>query len=145
MQIDRTSLNCRHPAIAKDSFFSDPVEPAFIRHGIERAVLSLRDIPEALALVRQQARLAHYLVIAAQHDVGDMIAVEAADEQVVLPFRDGLPAVEGHAAGRQHRVPVIDRLLHAFLLGDAFTYFFTAVLDAVADGRPAIVMAGPDK
>ena len=48
--------------------------------------------------------------------------------------------VKNHAGRRDHRIPVVDRLLHAVPLG-AFADLRARVVDAVGDDRPAVVLA----
>src|SRR5690606_9025915 len=43
--------------------------------------------------------------------------------------------------GGDDRVPVVDRLLEAFLRGDAFADLGPLILDAVRDDGPAVVLA----
>ena len=64
----------------------------------------------------------------------------AADEQVALPCREQVALIERHAGGRDRRRPVLDRLLHAGLRR-ALVDLRAAVVDAVADHRPAVVLA----
>src|SRR5688572_9839911 len=71
----------------------------------------------------------------------DVLAREAADEQVTAPRREQLAGVERHPGRRDDRVPVIQRLFHALLLRDAFADRLTAVLEPVRDRRPTVVLA----
>ena len=83
--------------------------------------------------------------------LGDFLAVEfephqdagrkAADEQIAFPLREQVARIERHARGRDHRRPLDDRLLHAGLLR-AFVDARAAIIDAVADHRPAVILSG---
>ena len=65
---------------------------------------------------------------------------ERADEQVAAPGRKKVARVERHAGRRDRRHPIFDRLLHAGLMG-ALVNLGAAVIDAVADHRPAVVLS----
>src|SRR5262245_3100843 len=60
---------------------------------------------------------------------------------MATPRRKQLAAVERHAGRSDRRHPILDRLLHAGLFA-APVDFRAAVIDAVADHRPAVVLAG---
>ena len=65
---------------------------------------------------------------------------QRADEQVALPGRKQRAGVERHAGRRDRGHPVFHRLLHAGLVR-ALVDFRAVVIDAVADHRPAVVLA----
>ena len=65
---------------------------------------------------------------------------ERADEEISLPAGKRVSGVKGHAGGRDRGHPVIDRLLHAFLVG-AFVNLGAGIVDAEADHRPAVILA----
>src|SRR5690606_10720895 len=88
------------------------------------------------------ALLADHLV-AFEHQPREVRLAERGDEGVALPLREQLARVEHQARGRDHRVPVVDRL-HESRAGGAFADWLAAVLEAVADHRPAVVRAGLD-
>ena len=68
-------------------------------------------------------------------------AAESADEQAVTPRREQVAGVEHHAARRDYRIPVVERLFHAGLLLNAARDGTTLVLDAIRDRRPSVVLA----
>ena len=71
------------------------------------------------------------------------LAFERADEQAALPAREQVAGVERHAGGRDRRRPVLHRLLHAGLRA-CRRRSAAAIIDAVADHRPAVVLARLD-
>ena len=90
--------------------------------------------------IGQQRFFRHDLVVRERQPV-EHHAAQAADEDAVLPLRKQVAGVESEAGGRDHRIPVIDRLLHALLVGDAFADRRARIVDAVHDHRPAVVLA----
>src|SRR5690606_14340627 len=74
-----------------------------------------------------------------------MRTAKAANKEVVLPFGDGVAAIEGGAAGRQHGVVVIDRLFHAFLLLDGISDGVATIFNSIGDDGPAVILAGLDE
>src|SRR5262245_7380757 len=63
---------------------------------------------------------------------------------MAAPSREQAAVVEGEPRRRDRRHPVPDRLLHAALLR-ALVDLGAAVVDAVADHRPAVILALLDK
>src|SRR5215813_6452408 len=62
------------------------------------------------------------------------------DEQVAAPGRKQVAGVKSHAGRSDRRHPVLDRLLHPLLVC-ALVNPGAIVVDAVADHRPAVVLA----
>src|SRR5436309_5149952 len=65
------------------------------------------------------------------------------DEEAALPRGKQIRRVERHAARTDDRIPVVARLLHPFFLRDVAGNRRAAVLDAVRDRRPAVVLPFP--
>ncbi len=84
--------------------------------------------------------------------VGDLLAVELqAHERRSTPGRRrrGRPSIrgthrliEGHAGRRDHRRPLVDRVLEARRVGFAAADRRAAIVHAERDDRPAVVLAG---
>src|SRR5688572_11405521 len=112
----------------------------WIGQQIQIAVRSLDDIADAFLVLLQQPLFANHF-LAVHDETHQRGAAQPADEQTALPCRECVPRVEQHAARRDVRIPVVDRLLHAglhlFVAGDASALIF----DTVGDRRPAVVPA----
>ena len=67
--------------------------------------------------------------------------LKRADQGTRLPLREQVAPVEGQGRRRDHRIPVVARLLHAGLLDDRVADLRAGVVDAVHDHRPAVVLA----
>ena len=63
---------------------------------------------------------------------------QRADEEVVLPAREQIARVNDHAGGRDHRIPIVDRLLHPWFRR-AFANLQKRVVRAVGDDGPAVI------
>src|SRR5690554_4792302 len=125
---------CAYP-----SFSVDFVEFSTLGHGVERTVGPLGDVPKPLSFAFQKAFFAHDSFVF-DHQPGDVVAAEGREKQIVFPLGNFRARVEGHAAGRYHRIPVIYGLLHAlFALNGRVADGGSAVLDAVGDDGPAVV------
>src|SRR5215510_2711884 len=106
----------------------------------QRAVGPDAHVADALAQVLQQALfLAHLLAV--ELEAYQCLSGERADEQVAAPRREQVAGIERHAGRRDRWHPILDRLLHAGLLG-AGVDFGATVVDTVADHRPSVVFAG---
>lgn len=105
---------------------------------IERAVWRLGNIPDS-ALVAHETLFANDTVVL-DVETYELGCAKRGDDQVAFT-REEIARVEDHVAGRDNRVPVIDRLLHSFLCCDAFANGVARVVDAVDDQGPAIVFA----
>jgi EAL domain-containing protein (putative c-di-GMP-specific phosphodiesterase class I) len=71
--------------------------------------------------------------------------LERAHHQRALPVRTIAAAADPGQSGRcNRRHPVVQRLLHAVLAGDAGADLAAAVVLAIGDHRPAVVLAGLD-
>src|SRR5215208_4102839 len=108
----------------------------------QRAVGALPHVADTFAETLQQPFLVTDLV-AIDIETHQEAWHQGADEQATLPFREQLARVERHAGGRDRRHPVFNRLLHAGLLR-ARVNFGAAVVDAVTDHRPAVILAFVD-
>src|SRR5690606_28647048 len=71
----------------------------------------------------------------------DELELQRADQEAAPPFGKHLAVVDCQTRGRDRRVPIVERLLHAGLLG-AFADVRAVVVDAVGDDWPAVVPAG---
>src|SRR5688572_10325840 len=83
-----------------------------VREQINEAIRSLHDRADALAVAIEQPLFgAHALTV--ELEARDQLEAERADEGVALPVGEFVPRVEHQAAGRDPRIPVVDRLLHS--------------------------------
>src|SRR5262249_28246456 len=69
------------------------------------------------------------------------LRAQSADEEATLPLREQVGVVERQAGGRDDRIPIVDRVLHAVLVDDSFADRFTGVINAVHHGRPSVILA----
>ena len=63
---------------------------------------------------------------------------------MAVPFGEHLAPVEGQSRRCDHRVPVIDRLLHPLARGDPLVDRRARIVHAIGDDRPAVVPARLD-
>src|SRR5262249_47081691 len=105
----------------------------------ERAVRPVADIANAFAQPLQEALLLDHLV-AVELEPRQELADQRADEEVAAPGRQQIAGVERHPGRGDRGHPVLERLLHALLVR-ALVDFGAAVVDAVADHRPAVILA----
>src|SRR5437016_1575732 len=105
----------------------------------ERAVRPLAHIADAFAQLLQQALLLDHFV-AVNFEPHQHLADQRAEEEAAAPRREAIAGVEGHAGGSDRRHPILQRLLHAGLVR-ALVNLGAAVVDAVADHRPAVILA----
>src|SRR5947209_14196734 len=71
-----------------------------------------------------------------------MLPVQGKDKQIIFPFRYSIALVKTNTPRRYDRVPIVNRLLHACLLLNAFSHFCTAIVYTICNYRPAVVFAG---
>jgi hypothetical protein len=110
-----------------------------IRDEVDEPVRALPHIAYALAELREYALfLCHG--IAGKRETGEEAAAQRADEHPAVPAGVALAGVEGEPGGRDGRIPVEDRLLHA-RRRPAPADLRAGIVDAIADHRPAIVAA----
>src|SRR5215204_1377767 len=108
-----------------------------LKRDVEQIVGSLDDVVDAAELIEDDFLCRH--LAAAHFEAAQLLATERRDEQVVLPARILLAVGERHAARRDGRRVVGDRLFHA--------HFFTpgdAGLVAHRDDAPAVVLPFAD-
>src|SRR5712691_1022809 len=120
----------------------DPENPAggIVGGEPERAIRPLANVADALVQPAKQTLLLDDL-LAVELEPHQQLGRQRADEQVAAPGREQVAGVESHSGRRDRRHPIPDRLLHAFLLC-ALVNLGAAVVDAEADHRPAVVLAG---
>src|SRR5688572_14120655 len=75
-----------------------------------------------------------------QRKAYELLVLEGADEEASAPRRHRA-AVELRARGRNHRVPVVDRLFVAITRGHGARNRHAGILLAIRDERPAVVLA----
>src|SRR5262249_32740438 len=105
----------------------------------ERGGRPVPDIANAFAQPLQEALLLAHLV-AVEFEPHQKLADQRADEEVTAPGRQLTAGVERHPGRGDRGHPVLERLLHALLVR-ALVDFGAAVVDAVADYRPAVILA----
>src|SRR5215468_8060401 len=105
----------------------------------QRAVRPVANITNAFAQPLQQTLLLSHLV-PVDFEPDQKLADQRADEQVAAPGRQQIAGVERHPGRRDRGHPVLERLLHALLVR-ALVDPGAVVVDAVADHRPAVVLA----
>src|SRR5688572_10697927 len=111
-----------------------------IRDDIERAVRSLPNVTNPLRASDEQVLFTRHS-LAIQPQAHEAALPKRADEQAVAPVRKGIASIELRAGGSDHRVPVIDRLLHSLTRRRRTAYGIASILDAVGLHRPAVVLA----
>src|SRR3569833_1792543 len=109
---------------------------------IDRAVRPHSHVADAGLEFSQQRLLGHHL------DVLELLAIDAdaaqaVREQAAAPLREKPAVIISQARRGDHRVPVIDRLLHALLGGLAFEHRAAGIIDAVGNDGPAVIPALP--
>src|SRR5262249_6703460 len=104
------------------------------------AVGSLADVADALPQAGEQSLLTDN-ALAVEHEAVQRLTSQRAHEQVILPFREEIARVEGRAGGSDGGVPIVDRLLHAGLMG-ALADFGIVIVATIGDDRPAVILAG---
>ena len=80
--------------------------------------------------------------LAIEHQAGEQLELERADEEVALPLREGVAGVEGHARGRDRGRPLQHRRRHVRALAAGADLAAGDVFAAVGDLRPAVVAPG---
>ncbi len=115
-------------------------EAATVGDDVEGTFGPLDYVTQAFFEVCQQVFFADYLVTD-KREPDQMCAAHASDEETVFPDREECAGVEGHAAGGNYRVPVIDGLLHALPGLDSSRDGAPCVFDSVGDSGPAVVFA----
>src|SRR5262249_26202558 len=104
------------------------------------AVGSLAYVADALPQAGEQSLLTDN-ALAVEHEAVQRLTSQRAHEQVILPFREEIARVEGRAGGSDGGVPIVDRLLHAGLMG-ALADFGIVIVATIGDDRPAVILAG---
>src|SRR5690554_4750578 len=75
-----------------------------------------------------------------------MVAVQTCDKQAVFPFGNIISSIKGHPARGKHWIPIVNRLLHSFLLLDNWiSNGRSTIFKAIGNDWPAIVGASFDK
>src|SRR5262249_23446571 len=105
----------------------------------QRPVRPVANIANAFAQPLQEALLVDHLVAVA-FKPRQKLADQRAGEEVAAPGRQQTAGIERHPGWSDRGYPVLERLLHA-LLARALVDFGAAVVDAVADHRPAVILA----
>src|SRR5581483_7415560 len=105
----------------------------------ERAVRALPHVADALAEALQQALFLGDL-LAFDLEANENLRPQRADEQIAFPRRETIAGVERHAGGRDRGHPVPERLLHPGLRR-RLVDLRAVIVDAIADHRPAVVLA----
>src|SRR5262249_55332312 len=80
------------------------------------ALRGLAYVADALPQAGEQSLLTDN-ALAVEHEAVQRLTSQRAHEQVILPFREEIARVEGRAGGSDGGVPIVDRLLHAGLMG----------------------------
>src|SRR5258706_241260 len=106
---------------------------------VEEAVGALLHVADPFVELAEIALLQHDLV-ALQRQPHQPARLERADEQAAVPAGIGVAGVEDGAGRRDHRIPIVDRLLHAGLRR-ALADRGAGIVDPVGDDRPAIVLS----
>src|SRR3569833_2257224 len=109
---------------------------------IDRAVRPHSHVADAGLEFSQQRLLGHHLVVLELQAI-DADAAQAAREQAAAPLREKPAVIISQARRGDHRVPVIDRLLHALLGGLAIEHRAAGIIDAVGNDGPALIPALP--
>src|SRR5262245_49575483 len=110
-----------------------------VRGEPQRAVRPVANIANAFAQTLQEALLVDHLV-AVELEPHQKLADQRADEEVAAPGRQQTAGIERHPGRSDLGYPVLERLLHALLVR-ALVNPGAAVVDAVADHRPAVILA----
>src|SRR5918995_2473982 len=110
-----------------------------IGNDVQRPIRTLPHVAYSLVPVLEQVLLASDPVVL-QRETHQLGVPHAADEHAALPGGERITSVELHPRWRDHRVPVIDRLLGAFLGGDGALDCLTGVLLTIRYQRPAVVL-----
>src|SRR5262245_13147550 len=105
----------------------------------QRSVRPLAHVADAFAQLLQQALLLNHLV-AVNFEPHQGLAGQRADKEVAAPRREQIAGQERHARRCDRRHPVPQRLLHSRLVR-ALVDLGAAVVDAVADHRPTVILA----
>src|SRR5215468_6880238 len=105
----------------------------------QRAVGPVANIANAFAQPLQEALLLDHLV-AVELEPRQELADQRADEEAAAPGRQQIAGMERHPGRSDRGHPVLERLLHALLVR-ALVDPGAAVVDAVADHRPAVILA----
>src|SRR5690606_22481288 len=82
---------------------------------VEQPVGPLSHVADAFTPVGEQVLFSNYSIVL-DDQPHELRPTQRADEQVALPFGEGITRVELGARGRDHRVPEVDRLFHSFTL-----------------------------
>src|SRR6185503_8019443 len=120
----------------------DPTLGAVGEH-IDGAIGTLAHVAQTLARRLQILQQPFFAddTVTLHRESNKIQAAQTAHEHAVLPRREQLARVEDHPARRDVRIPVVDRLFHAFLMLDAAGDRWALILDAVRNRRPAVVFA----
>src|SRR5215831_13156754 len=105
----------------------------------QRPVRPVANIANAFAQPLQEALLVDHLV-AVEFEPHQKLADQRADEEVAAPGRQQTAGIERHPGRSDRGHPVLERLLHTLLVR-ALVDPGAAVVDAVADHRPAVILA----
>src|SRR5262245_23803816 len=109
----------------------------------QRPVRPVANIANAFAQPLQEALLFDHLV-AVDFEPHQELTNQRPDEEVAAPGRQQTAGIERHPGRSDRGHPVLERLLHALLVR-ALVDPGATVVDAVADHRPAVILAPLDE
>src|SRR5262245_2712484 len=98
-------------------------------------------MPDPFIEIREIPRFSRDLV-AVELEAYERARIQGADEQIALPVRESLAGIELRSGRGDDRIPVVDRLFHALVGRHAITDLEAGIFAAIADHRPAIILAG---
>src|SRR5262245_5632431 len=116
VQIVRARTASRHSGRVGESARTNAehTPAAAVRDQVKESVASLPDVANTFAKLMEIALLLHDHAVF-QHEANERRRREPADEDVSLPTRECITCIEHHSRGRDDRVPIVYRLLHARL------------------------------
>ncbi len=85
---------------------------AAVGQEVEQAIRSLPDVADTLLQFAEVALFADDPAVL-EGQPHQEARPQGANEEAALPAGEGRACVEGHARGRDHRIPIVDWLLHA--------------------------------
>ncbi len=115
-----------------------------VRHHQQRTIRRDDDIPDAAVGVLEHPFLCDDGVALISLHARQHLEFKGSDQKVALPFGKHLAAIDRDGAGRDRRIPIMQRLFQPFL-GRAFADLGAGIIAAIGDDRPAIVLARLDQ